>query len=140
MKFNELVNNSKYCFGRIVENVTGISILKRKLVYYGINTLLQGILLFILCFENFDDYLVYFRSKSYELVFPGNVSEPNVVPHHIMPPMYVVDQFEEAPKEIIFKTDVDLPYMRQSCSLAKKILNAAGKYVKVSKFSLQLFE
>lgn len=79
------------------------------------------------------------RPTTYNEVYPQEVTEENSVPDHIQRPSYLLDGEEDIPSEPILKTAKEIMLMKSSCRLARKMLNAAGKQIKVCfKISIRL--
>lgn len=79
-------------------------------------------------------FLFIFRRDfgSYNVVKPGFVSERQVVPEHIKWPSYFDTSLPHpGPNEPEIKTVAQIERMRESCRLARFILDAVGKHIKV---------
>lgn len=66
--------------------------------------------------------------KNYQLVKIGNLSPPRKVPRHITVPRFGIFS---TPRSIDRKTGLQLEKMRESCHLARKVLNTLGEQMKV---------
>jgi hypothetical protein len=65
-------------------------------------------------------------------VKPGFVSERHAVPEHVQRPSYFDTSVPHpGPKEPEIKTVAQIERMRESCRLARFILDSVGKHVKV---------
>jgi len=69
---------------------------------------------------------------SYNVVKPGFVSEGHTIPEHIKQPSYTVTSMPHpGPNEPEIKTVAQIEKMRESCRLARFILDSVGKNIKV---------
>lgn len=66
---------------------------------------------------------------SYNIVQPGYVSNERPVPDHIKRPAYSDPPL--GPSEPEIKTSAEIKQMKESCRLARFILDSVGKYIKV---------
>jgi len=65
-------------------------------------------------------------------VKPGFVSEGHTIPEHIKQPSYTVTSMPHpGPNEPEIKTVAQIEKMRESCRLARFILDSVGKNIKV---------
>lgn len=72
------------------------------------------------------------KTRNYDVVGLGEVSDPRQVLEHIRKPEYADSGVtKETEPEIEIKTEEQIKCMRESCVLAKTILDEVGKYVKV---------
>ena len=71
------------------------------------------------------------RKRTYELVFPQNVSPKRSVPHNITRPPYVRNGDIPTLDSIIIKSNEDTTKMTEACRLARKVLNMASKSIEV---------
>ncbi|XKL65416.1 hypothetical protein PGB90_008836 [Kerria lacca] len=77
------------------------------------------------------DRSLHAEQKRYDIVYPEDVSPPNVFPDEIIPvPMYYEGILEIPPAEIHLKTIKEIELLKSSCFLAKKILNAAKNFIR----------
>ena len=69
---------------------------------------------------------------NYNIVKPGKVSEELTVPINIEKPPYFENHKPPDPPSLIeIKTNEQIQNMRNSCTLAKTILNSIGKQIQV---------
>jgi methionyl aminopeptidase len=74
----------------------------------------------------------------YSIVNPGFVGEGRTVPQHINQPSYFDTSMPPpGPHEPEIKTVAQIKKMRESCRLARFILDSVGKYIKVSLTEIQ---
>jgi len=73
--------------------------------------------------------------KTYSVVKPATVTprlNPTEVPHHVKPPPYYLTGVPPKPPNYHeIKTKENIQFMREACSLARKVLTEAGKLAKV---------
>ena len=68
----------------------------------------------------------------YNIIKPLNVSPAQYVPTHIQRPPYVImDGVENAPDAIQIKNATEIEGIAASCSIARQVLNALKKFIRV---------
>ncbi|GBO38199.1 hypothetical protein AVEN_121946-1 [Araneus ventricosus] len=74
----------------------------------------------------------WFKNKrTYEVVIPGKVGVKRQIPDYILKPPYFDTGVEVEPNNIEILNEDNVKNMKQSCSLARIVLNEVEKFIKV---------
>lgn len=74
------------------------------------------------------------KKKNYDIVYVHEVSPRRIVPKHILKPDYAESGIATEPDAVQMMNEDEVRCMRQSCALAKVVLDEVAKNIKVNIF------